>query len=392
MTRSPRQLLWPGSKVNPRAKKMTFSSAENNEILGGIIRDRSEVLGMVGAEVMEEALITGLLPKDSTAKLLASTIYMCGIREALVGLLREVALDKVKMESFGYLPIVQFTIEAIRYSSWAPDKSGAEKNREAIEAIVGLVDKMKEQFATMRLDDSTLDLLKECAEDMFWQPYAVVQELGQQWHHIELMPEAYEVLALLVLASHRVDNEPGLRVRLVELLCEVGDAWQGKGAVMPKEEFIDYAMANGSYVQAPSDWLVANLEDAWHCDYAGVFEVKNGNKYNEPNGAPHILFFCEKPVNRLDEVEVIDLRKSAVTVWPTLEKVYADEVEPIWAVGEDGVRHLANAAEYAAAPAVGMFELQDANPRNSSPFAEKMSKQRPFGAGVFRDWERREEK
>ena len=55
-------------------------------------------------------------------------------------------------------------------------------------------------------------------------------------------------------------------------------------------------LKNG-YVQYPDEWVAVKNMDPIQCDYCGVVEVRNGNKYK----CPHFVFFLDKPILKITD-------------------------------------------------------------------------------------------
>lgn len=103
------------------------------------------------------------------------------------------------------------------------------------------------------------------------------------------------------------------------------------------------------YVQYPDEWVAVKNMDPAECDYCGVVEVRNGNKYK----CPKFIFFLDHPVVDLTEADEDKINKAIIDKFPDFEDIIDDHVEEKY----DENHKLLNLKEWDEAPTIGHFTI-----------------------------------
>jgi hypothetical protein len=110
-------------------------------------------------------------------------------------------------------------------------------------------------------------------------------------------------------------------------------------------------LKNGTLI-IPNGWLILENADPKECEYAGVVEVQNGERYN----IPHAVFFTNKKYGKDYSQEfisgMIDLCRQKISTFADMEK---DIIQPQRENGSYG--RILNAKEYLASPKIGVFNI-----------------------------------
>nr|WP_317439673.1 hypothetical protein [uncultured Enterocloster sp.] len=110
---------------------------------------------------------------------------------------------------------------------------------------------------------------------------------------------------------------------------------------------------NGTII-CPRDWIVVNPDQADQCEYAGVVECRNAERY----GIPHFLFLTntkyasDYSAQEIDHIDTLCAQES-----PLLAKAVANQV-PLIADSEHPGEYL-NVKEHLASPLIGHFHLYE---------------------------------
>lgn len=134
-------------------------------------------------------------------------------------------------------------------------------------------------------------------------------------------------------------------------------------------------LKNGTLI-IPNGWLILGNEDPKECEYAGVVEVHNGEKYN----IPHAVFFTNDQYGKDYSKDFIDsmlsLCREKVPGFTSAEK---DIVEPKREHGSYG--KILNPKEYLSSPKIGLFSI----PVEGDPvYFSNRNYEPPFGAIIKR--------
>ncbi|MGO5337911.1 hypothetical protein ACTQZS_14120 [Bilifractor sp. LCP19S3_H10] len=110
-------------------------------------------------------------------------------------------------------------------------------------------------------------------------------------------------------------------------------------------------LKNGTLL-IPNNWLILDNADPKKCQYAGVVEVQNGDRYN----IPHAVFFTNSKYGKDYSKDFIrsitDLCRKKIPTFADMEK---DIVQPQRENGSYGP--LLNAEKYLASPKIGFFNI-----------------------------------
>lgn len=117
----------------------------------------------------------------------------------------------------------------------------------------------------------------------------------------------------------------------------------------PKMQRIE--MLNGILI-CPSDYIILNKEDAEHCEYASVVEVRNA-KF----GVPHFIYFHSKEADAYTDNDCKTIEDLCVKEWPRFQKIIDSLVEPIPDPASEYKWHFLNAKEVSEAPKIGHFGI-----------------------------------
>ncbi|MFR3625288.1 MAG: hypothetical protein ACLTU1_16900 [Blautia wexlerae] len=108
---------------------------------------------------------------------------------------------------------------------------------------------------------------------------------------------------------------------------------------------------NGTVI-CPQDWIVVNLDQADQCEYAGVVECRNAERY----GIPHFLFLTNtKYASDYSDQEIDHIDTLCAQESPLFAKALANQVSLI-ADPEHPGEYL-NTKEHLASPFIGHFHL-----------------------------------
>lgn len=122
------------------------------------------------------------------------------------------------------------------------------------------------------------------------------------------------------------------------------------------------------YVICPNEWIVVCPQNAKSSRYVGVVEVKNGQDY----GAPHFIFFSEKPINQMTDIDTNIIDEECCLKFPNYRKILKDNIPLKFDVNRKPI----NIKEHLSSPIPGYFTIPDYERNSYSSY--------PFGAMVFR--------
>lgn len=134
------------------------------------------------------------------------------------------------------------------------------------------------------------------------------------------------------------------------------------------------SIKNGSVIY-PANWIVVNADQATQCEYAGVVECRNAERY----GIPHFLFFTNekyaKDYSQQEKTRINRLCAYASRLFADAEK----QQVPLVADPEHPGEYL-NSKEHLDSPYIGHFHLyEQGDPTYPSDYNP------PYGAMVVRN-------
>lgn len=106
-----------------------------------------------------------------------------------------------------------------------------------------------------------------------------------------------------------------------------------------------------AYVKYQDDWVAIRNKNPEECEYCGVIQCRNGKKYKIPT----FLFFSEKPISEMDEIDFENVYEACKKRFPQFEDVLNCQVNPKY----DNQNILENYQEWEEAPTVGCFKIPD---------------------------------
>lgn len=346
-----------------------MSSPENADILKLATRDEAEISG-VGASssnVIEGVLIDRYIPEDARAR-------RCIIQMYLVDAEREGKKESTRPFPangiIGALVLLcQDLAAGVRWQAAYPatkslftymDKYFLDKN-----PMQGCGSKESAEYLAS-LFDSVLNLIENASEDelsscsgrnVASDGRAMQRELALDGYPIfnitsflkQFQPvignstHTFRFLAALLESALPVSNTASDRIKFGAFCVEFCTEWSRydelRAGRFPEAEITTYELADGDSVELPEDYILLNPKEAKKSSYVCVMEVRNGDRYgrviHEPSGlrsgAPHFVYFLDKPVSELSRDDTARLRSVALNVWPDFKEVLDDEAE-----SEDG--------------------------------------------------------
>lgn len=114
----------------------------------------------------------------------------------------------------------------------------------------------------------------------------------------------------------------------------------------------EITLKNG-FVKVPKDWIFLNPEDAANCEYVGVVECRNSEKFE----IPHFFFATtvKESVNYSDDL-ISKVNKLCCKKWPEFQTKVLDKQVDLIPDPEKHVGYL-NTQEHLASPAIGYFSI-----------------------------------
>lgn len=391
----------------PAAKKFTYSSALNKEIIERRAADVAELTDQSVSIVIEDALIERLLPHDEHARHFVNGVLFgkkClissnewedyRIRDALSDIFADVSAGvDWKPRYDNTKPFVDFAYSLLkthrpRFTKRNEYPSELDDVAYDFDSLCSVLENQAKKTDTPGLSADARrarDLIYPNIENGSIAPIKIIETIVFNWDAVANSTHTFRVLHHLLAACSPWEDTAEERAHFQSLCESIMSEWTRaqREAELRKEQakieatLVKHEMANGDYALVPSTWCVANPKDAPRAIYAGVIEIKGGERYQ----APHFLFFLEnhevKDMSGSERDEIID---AVAAIWPDIRKVQADEVELEY--GPDG--GVANMAEYSAAPCIGMFGLFD---QGEYPLGKP-----PYGAEIVRSDKRKREK
>lgn len=384
----------------PAPKKFQFSSKLNKEIIEQRVADVADLTGATASEVMENALIERLLPHDEHASryvncvLFGRKCYMgddewfhYGIRLALGDIFNEVSAGaNWRPARTNAKPLVEFASELIdehgpklvkRKQQYPTDLDELDY---AFDSFCSLLETQAKRNEIPELEGEAKrarELIYPAIRDAKIEPGKIMDIILRNWTAVENSTHTFRTLHWLFMALSDWEDTADNRARFQSLCEEVMSEWTAddereatlKEQAKVEAQMINYPMADGAYVSVPRGWVAVNLSVSPNARYAGVVEIKHGERYN----APHFLFFLEDhPVGEMTSEETAEIKTLAAKTWPDFKQVEADVV-PLRHSSDGGV---ANLAEHSAAPQIGFFPIFE---RGEYPLGRP-----PYGAEIVR--------
>ena len=133
------------------------------------------------------------------------------------------------------------------------------------------------------------------------------------------------------------------------------------------------------YLLCPDDWIILKKvfgKGAEECQYAGVVEARNFEKY----GVPHFVFFSDIPYETSFSDKDEDLVYAACAkAWPKFKEILNMQVPPAKGDMTDP-DYIEQAEKHLASPYLGMFHITGSD----DPIQEIRRRPDPYGCFVFR--------
>lgn len=391
----------------PKPKKFNYSSDANSMIIETAISDYASVTESTSSAVIEDTLIDKFIPKNDHAR-----YYVCGI---LLG--KKNILGTTKWEKYGVREALTeiFANESIG-TDWKSAHQGA--GEEIVEFAYELLLKHDDTFQDQLFDndfsriydcrnswDSVCGVLEVAAheETNSSLSFAYTEEakcgrqmeeamehdrsfrlsntfrfLIQNWTTLGSWTHAWRFMTAVMDSIRDWNDTPEERIEFRKVCESVFSIWDASDEAKKNEDkkkkedsmLTIYDMKDGAFVKAPRSWIVTNPESAINSDYAGVIEIRNGEKYD----APHFLFFlADHTASELTDEERFSIIRDATSKWPPFVQVQEDVVELKY--GPDG--GIINQKEYMQAPTIGFFPIFD---EGKYPLGNP-----PYGAVVVRN-------
>lgn len=390
----------------PKPKKFNYSSEANSLIIETAISDFAKVTESTSSAVIEDTLIEKFIPLNDRAR-----YYVCGV---LLG--KKNIFGSTKWEKYGIREALSEIFESESAGTqWKSVHNGVGK--EIVEYACRLISNHKDTFQESLFNkdysrvrdclnswDSICGVMDIAAreESDFSSKFCLEEEaryahqikhamsyscdyrlfnalrfLIQNWEILGPWTHTWRFLSAVMDSINDWQDSPEERINFRKACDNIFSIWDSYDAEKEKQELkmqedatlITYDMHNGAQIKAPRGWVVTNPEDAIKSNYAGVIEIRNGDKYD----APHFLFFLkEHPASELTEEERLKILRDATSKWPRLSEVQDDIVELQY--GSDG--GILNQKEYIQSPCIGFFPIAD---EGQYPFGNP-----PYGAVVIR--------
>ena len=380
-----------GRYTKPKAKKFNYSSEANAAIIERALADAAELRDCTVSSVIEETLVEAFIPSDPHASYYASKVLFgtvidldgkarkYGIREALEDVFAEESAGiSFKARHDNNFELVSFAKGILRENRAVVDKSLRNNHNpgenplphmlNCWDSVCSMLEAEVQKRQAKNLLASDYGVAAESArrfehamkEDPGFQLFNALGLLLENWDVLGNYTYTFRFLSSAIACSTDWNDSPAERIRFANVCQSVMSEWTAidKARKEKREEarqesvLVAYDMADGAVIKVPSNWLVANPEDALLSHHAAVIEVKNGEKYN----APHILFYVSSPVDgNFTNEQRAQALAAANSVWPDLAQVQADRVQLKY--GPDG--GILNMEEYARAPQIGVFRIFD---------------------------------
>ena len=389
--------------------KYSFSCKANHRILNQVAKDIGDVSGDTMSGVIESALIRQLLPDNEKARHYVSLVNLgeaivfaanrttrYGISDALSEIFADISAGT------SWEPRYHNAYDFVLFAKDLAYFHTATVSRNADEAVVFEMNSCFDSVCnviTYAADDSSNGdevMIRHIAESgraiyqrMLKNDSSAARDavgfIERNYRLVENSTWPFRFLACFFSLVDRWDDSATERIKFAEICEKVMSEWTAEQAKLDDAQAANekereaatmqfVQIANGASACMPSNWLLANPEDAPSCDYVGVLEVRNGGSFNNGRGITPIAFFSNQFIPEIgrNTKEYLSIIEKAMFLEPELEKVIAAEVELEY--GEDG--GVLNAREYAAAPEIGMFLIWD---EGEYPLGDP-----PYGAFVRR--------
>lgn len=381
-------------------KKMTFSSMAAKTVIERRAEDISELSNTTPSKVMEEALVNQLLPTDERAASYVNAV--------LLG--KKYDLGGNGWVAYGVKnALADIFAEASMGTNWAPKRNNCEELAKFADRLIAEHGpKFKGSYASFDFYyellsnfESTIAILEKSASRSGAPDHAAQAAIAKKsllpaiqqgeakprlisrfivanWDYIKCSTFALRTMASLLEACTDWMDTAANRNEFQQLCELVLPEWTVEDLEKRKKEetrnratnnLVRYPISDGDYVLAPADWIEINPTDAPSATHAGVMSIRFGERYD----APTFLFYTQCEHRNLTESDRKHFERLAESRWPMLERVKQDEV----GIKRNPDGGIANAAEVAAAPAIGMFPLYDEGkyPLGGEP---------PYGAKIIR--------
>lgn len=381
-------------------KKMTFTSMATKTVIERRADDISELAGTTPSKVMEEALVNQLLPTDERAASYVNAVLLgkkydlggsgwvtYGIKNALADIFAEASMGT------NWAPKRDNCEELIRFANRLIAEHGAQFRRssESLDFHYELLSNFDSTIAALEKSASQAGAPDHAAQAAFAkksllpaiqqekaEPKLISRFIVANWNFIKSSTFSLRAMASLLEACIDWADTAANRNEFQQLCELVLPEWTIEDLEKSKKEeardramnnLVRYPISNGDYVLAPADWIEVNPADAPSATHAGVMSIRFGERYD----APLFLFYTQCEHHDLAESDRERFERLAESRWPTLARVKQDEVE----IKRNPDGGIANAAEVAAAPSIGMFPIYDQNkyPLGGEP---------PYGAKIIR--------
>lgn len=379
-------------------KKITFTSSGTKAIIERRADDIAELTGSTASKAIEEALVAQLLPNDERAASYVNAVLLgrkyaldggwipYGVKDALADIFADASTGTnwrprrnncAELVRFADRLIVEHDATMMNLTSPLERYELASNLESAISALAKNADPIKVPDHAAQATIAR-DSLLPAINHGDAKPKLISHFVVTNWDYLKDSTFTLRTMASLLDACEDWDDTPANRNEFQHLCELVLPQWTIDDAKKARKEedrrraaksLIRYPISNGDYVLAPADWIELNPTDAPSATNAGVLTVKFGERYN----APIFLFYTQRNHRDLTRSDKDRLESLASERWPMLAQVKEDEVELVR--NPDG--GIANAAEVAAAPAIGMFQLYDEGkyPLGGEP---------PYGAKIIR--------
>jgi hypothetical protein len=157
-----------------------------------------------------------------------------------------------------------------------------------------------------------------------------------------------------------------------------------KGLTNKEDEKMKRVYLEDGYVIFPSSWIVLDtLRNPIESKYAGIVEVRNGDKYN----APHFVFFSNKKYGKdYSEEDMDNVIDACVSVYPEFKNIINAQIDYSQFYDENGYLDPEKAIEagWKEAPEIGLFHI----PEEEDPIYEQAygtNYSHPYGCVIVRN-------
>lgn len=361
-------------------KKLTFSSAVNKIIIERRASDIAELSGTTAGSVLEDALINQLLVHDDHARPYVNAVLLgfkyempagtktpYGIKDALSDIFNEVSAGvdwRPKWDNAK--PLVDFAFRLVKEHQPTIERiTNPFEINELASELDSVICELERNIDEAKAPDRALQAamarsnLLALAQHGRFDPKASLHFICMNWDYIAGYSSTFTFLACILNRASPWDDTAQNRSEFQSIAEGVMSEWtrikreneKRKQEAAAKKTLTRYPLANGDYVLAPSDWVEINPSCAQFSQFAGTIAIKFGERYNAPN----FLFYTDRPINEITEQEREEFISLAETRWPDLAKVKNDLVE----IERNPDGGIANFAEVAAAPMIGLFPIYD---------------------------------